>query len=189
MLGGICVISTGSVVSMMSSCRCAMRSVVQRMIPGVQLRLKLCISLQRAKMLQIREDCRSSRKGLPAGIRAIATVSMILRGSILGSKVKFCGSRAIVGVRVGPLGGPGRSKMLRNGESSGARRKRSLVSNEVVETINVVPSSSSLSSNVRFAVRIAIFGRQFRPISGMLQLLGRMNQGARAVGRRPKCLV
>ena len=148
MLGGICVISTGSAVSMMSSCRCAMRSVVQRMIPWVELRLKLCISLQRAKMLQIREGSRTSREGLPAGIRAIATVSMILIRSVLRSKVKFCVSRAIFEVRVGPLGGPGRSKMLQNGEIGGAWRKSLLVSTEGVETINIVSSSSSWSSSV-----------------------------------------
>ena len=95
MLGGIRLISTGNVVSRTTSGRCAMRSVVKSAIPGVQLRLKLGISLQRAKMLQIRENCRSSRKGLPAGIRAIATVNVVPRGPILGGKSKSGGSRAI----------------------------------------------------------------------------------------------
>ena len=94
-------------------------------------------------MLQIREECRTSREGLPAGIRAIATISMILRSSILGSKVKFCVSRAIFEVRVGPLGGPGRSKMLQSGEIGGAWRASLLVSTEGVETTNIVSSSSS----------------------------------------------
>ena len=99
-------------------------------------------------MLQIRKNCRSSKEGLPAGIRAIATVSMILRSSILGSKVKFCVSRAIFEVRVGPLGGPGRSKMLQIGEISGAWRTSLLVSIEGVETINIISSSSSWSGSV-----------------------------------------
>ena len=148
MLGGICVIFTGSGVSMMFSCRCAMRAVVQRMVLWVQLRLKLRISLQRAKMLQIREGRRTSREGLPAAIRAIATISMILRRSGLRSKVKFCVSRAIFEVRVGPLGGPGRSKMLQIGEISGAWRTSLLVSIEGVETSNIVISNSSWSGSV-----------------------------------------
>ena len=94
-------------------------------------------------MLQIREGSRTSREGLPAGIRAIATVSMILRRSVLRSKVKFCVSRAIFEFRVGPLGGPGRSKMLQIGEISGAWRTSLLVSIEGVKTINIVASSSS----------------------------------------------
>ena len=50
-LGGVCVITTINAVSLMSSGRCVMRSVVQRMVLWVQLRLKLRIPLQRAKML------------------------------------------------------------------------------------------------------------------------------------------
>ena len=83
-------------------------------------------------MLQIREGSRASRGGLPVGIRAVATVIMILRRSVLRSKVKFCVSRAIFEVRVGPLGGPGRAKMLQIGEISGAWRTSLLVSIEGV---------------------------------------------------------
>ena len=76
------------------------------------------------------------------------------------------------------------------GEISVAWRTSLLVSIEGVETINIVSSSSSWSSSVRFVVGSAIVGRQCRPKSvRSLQLSCRTSQRASAVGRRPKRLV
>ena len=79
--------------------------------------------------------------------------------------------------------------MVQIGESLSTPGKGLLASTGIVETINIVPSSPISSSNLRFAVGIAIFSCQFRPMWGILQFLARTSQGARAVGRRDKCLV
>ena len=51
--------------------------------------------------------------------------------------------------------------MVQIGESLSTPGKGLLASTGIVETINIVPSSPISSSNLRFAVGIAIFGRHF----------------------------
>ena len=127
---------------------------------------------------------------MPVGIRVIATVNGVPRGPILGGKSKSTGEIVISGGQFRVLGIPqDGAQMLQIGESLSTRGKGLLAGIRVNAIIIVVPSSLISRDNLRFAVGIAIFRCQFRPILGILELLARMSQDARAVGRRAKCLV
>ena len=103
------------------------------------------------------------------GIRVIATANGVPRGPILGGKSKSTGEIVISGGQFRVLGIPQHgAQMVQIGESLSTPGKGLLAGAGVVETINVVPSSPISRSNLRFAVGIAIFRCQFRPIWGIL---------------------